>query len=88
MANNNIALFFRLILPPKDSSLSQYFLKEKDKPGSIYEKIYKNNINELESFFDDEAGLEHMVNEMKLALSNYKHQVLSYKQYHCKVPYS
>ena len=72
-------------MPPKDSSLSQNFLNEKEKAGSIYEKIYRNNINEPDSFKDDDVGLEYIFNKVKSALLNYNHDVLSNKNYHCKV---
>ena len=73
----------RLLFPPKHWALSQFFIN--GKKGSIYEKIYKNNNNGLDSFFSVDVGLEHLVNEVNSALIGYSHYIQSYNKYHCKV---
>ena len=55
------------------------------KKGSIYEKIFKNNIHGKGSLFGLDVDLNHLVNEVKSALIGYAHDIESYGQYHCKV---
>ena len=55
------------------------------KKGSIYEKVYKNNMDGHGSFYSVDVDLEHLVNEVQSALIGYTHYIESYSQYHCKV---
>ena len=52
--------------PPSDWALSQYFINGKE--GSIYEKVYRRNMDGLNSFYPPQRGLEMVANnDSKLA---------------------
>ena len=53
-------LFFRLMGPPISWVLSKYFINGKN--DSIYGKVYKNNMNGLDSFYPIAKGLEMVAN--------------------------
>ena len=73
----------RLIGPPKDYALSQFFRNGQN--DSMYGKLYKNNMDGLNSFFTNSKGLEHIVKSEKVAFIQHGDLINFYKDYHCKV---
>ena len=56
----------RLIGPPSSWAISQQFHSSQE--DSIYVKLYKNNMNGLNSFFPIENGLEYILSNDSMAL--------------------
>ena len=90
MISNVIFLkFCRLIGQPSDWASSQLFIHGSH--DSIYRKLFKNNMDGLNSFYPSlDAGLDHVLNSDQkvayfqnvLTLQNF---VNSFKKTHCKV---
>ena len=76
--------FFRLIGPPSDYAFSQVFHLY-GKGETIYNKLYKNNMEGLKSFYTNEAGLEYLVSSDSVAFVQDGNEVWSFTNYHCKV---
>ena len=51
----------------------------------MYGKLYKNNMDGLNSFFTNSKGLEHIVKSEKVAFIQHGDLINFYKDYHCKV---
>ena len=75
-------MFFRLIGPPSTWIMSQKF--QTANQDSIYGRLYKNNMDGLDSFCTLENGLEYVLQNDKVALI-FEEPIYSYQQYHCKV---
>ena len=73
----------RLLGPPSDFTLSQFFASGKE--DSIYGKLYKNNMNGMESFLMIEDALQNLVNSSKTAIIFNGDRIRFYEDYHCKV---
>ena len=73
----------RLIGPPSSWAISQQFHSSQEK--SIYVRLYKNNMDGLNSFFPVEKGLQHILSNDSLALI-YDLSV-SHMEFKCKVKY-
>ena len=73
----------RLIGPPSDLILSQ--LIANGNQDSIYGKLYKNNMNGIESFLGIEDALNYLVNSSKIAIIFNGDRIRFYENYHCKV---
>ena len=71
----------RLIGPPSSWAISQQFHSSQE--DSIYVKLYKNNMDGLNSFFPVENGLQHILSNDSLALI-YDLSV-SHMKFKCKV---
>jgi hypothetical protein len=74
--------FFRLIGPPSTWIMAQKF--QTANQDSIYGRLYKNNMDGLDSFCTLENGLEYVLKNDKVALI-FEEPIYSYQQYHCKV---
>ena len=74
--------FCRLIGQPSTWLLSQLFqLASKD---SIHGKLYRKNMDGLNSFYETDAGLHHLVSNESTAMI-VDSPIHSFKDYHCKV---
>ena len=78
----NSKLYPRLIGPPSTWILSQTFQQASEE--SIYGRLYKNNMDGLNSFFQPKNALEHVINKDSVALV-YDDPIYSFKEYHCEV---
>ena len=73
----------RLIGPPKDWASSQVFLQANEE--SIYGKLFKNNMDGLNSFRPVVEGMDYLVNsDTEVALFLFIN-VHSFQEYQCKV---
>ena len=72
-----------MVTEPLTSSLVELFLKSK--PGSVFNEIYKNNMDE-ESFVDLDSVLPEVISNYKTAGFVYQSTGLSSKEYlNCQV---
>ena len=55
------------------------------KNGSIYQKIYKNNMNQLDSVVKTELRIAKLINTHKVAMIGSDAIFKKYKKYECKV---
>ena len=74
--------FIRLVGPPSTWILSQTFQQAKE--GSIYERLYRKNMNGLNSFFPPKDALELVIDKDSVAMF-YDDPIYSFKEHHCKV---
>ena len=73
----------RLIGPPKDWASAQWFLKGNEE--SIYGKLFKNNMDGLNSFRPVVEGMDYLVNsDTEVALFQFMN-LHSFQEYQCKV---
>ena len=75
-------LNYRLIGPPRTWLISLLFQNAPE--DSIHGKIYSNNMDGTNSFYDTKTGLDYLVNNKSLALL-VETPIHSYKEYHCQV---
>ena len=54
---------------------------------SIHGKLYRNNMDGLNSFYGSEAGLDRLVNNESTAMI-VDDPIHSFKEYHCQVHYT
>ena len=85
MINNVISLkLCRLIGQPSDWESSQLFIQGSNE--TIYGKLYKNNMDGLDSFYPVIDGIDHVLSSnQKVALFQNVAFVNSVKKTHCKV---
>ena len=77
-----MTFFCRLIGQPSTWLLSQLFqLASKD---SIHGKLYRKNMDGLNSFYDTDDGLHHLVSNESTAMI-VDTPIHSFEDYHCKV---
>ncbi len=81
MPSNNETIFFSLGTS-KGTSVADGFLKAR--PGSVLEKVFKNNMNLEESFPGTKIGLNYTSQRDDYAFYQDKQIVLAKKEYHCK----
>ena len=73
----------RLIGPPKDWASTQWFIQGNEE--SIYDKLYKNNMEGLSSFYPVVDGIDYLVNgDTEVALFQFMN-LHSFQEYQCKV---
>ena len=77
-------LFIRLIAPPIDGYVADLFLQNK-RNGTLYKKLFKNNMNGTSSFMSAIEALKLIENHDKIAYMDVGDPVRAYKQFHCKV---
>ena len=74
--------FFRVVGPPSTWILSQTFQQANEE--SIYGRLYKNNMDGLNSFFQPKDALKLVIDKDSVAMF-YDLPMYSFKEYHCKV---
>ena len=75
-------VFLRLVGPPSTWVLSQTFQQASEE--SIYGRLYKHNMEGLNSFFLPKDALELVINKDSVAMF-FDDPIYSFKEYHCKV---
>ena len=74
--------FIRVVGPPSTWILSQTFQQANEE--SIYGRLYKNNMDGLNSFFQPKDALKLVIDKDSVAMF-YDDPIYSFKEYHCKV---
>ena len=79
---NLLASDYKLIGPPSSYAISQFFINAEE--NSIYDKLYKNNMFGLESFYPLDKGIGTIIQGRKMALISLGDPIRFYTNYHCQ----
>ena len=82
--HTNNCLFNRLLGPPSTWVIATTFTQADEE--SIYGRLYKNNMDGLNSFFPTKIALGLVVSKDSHAFFN-DEPIYSFKQHHCKVKF-
>ena len=67
---------------PSDYTISKSIIQA---DGGLLEKIYKNNMNGLDSFLKEEDGIEYLLKGDRVALISHKQFIRPFEKARCQV---
>ena len=80
---DTIILNFSLISPPEQWTVTRTLTEADSK--SIWGRLHQNKMDDTSSFFGMKDGIEHILNEPKVAFLNSGDFIRYFSDYHCKV---